>query len=213
LDRNIIFDLDGTLSDPKVRLYSLFVELTPDNKFSFAAYWEIKRNKIDQACLLERYFDYSKEEIAQFRRQWLAKIEERERLKLDTPLPGAGTVLKTLSKDNQLYVVSNRQSRESAIEQIEDYGWGGYITRTLVTLQKTSKANLIQESLTISKDDIIIGDTGEDILTGKKLGITTIAVTSGMLNRRALLEYNPDQIIDSVKEIANNYDVRKIVRS
>ena len=202
MDRNIIFDLDGTLSDPKTRLYSLFIELAPDNNISFEEYWEIKRNKIDQACLLERYFDYSKEEIAQFRQQWLSNIEEKERLKQDTPLPGAGTVLKTLSKDNQLYVVTNRQNRELAIEQIEDYGWDGYITMTLVTLQKTSKENLIKESLVISKDDIIIGDTGEDILTGKRLGMTTIAVTSGMLNRRTLLEYNPDQIINHLKELS-----------
>ena len=206
-DRNIFFDLDGTLIDVKVRLYNLFIELAPQNQFSLDEYWEIKRNRIDQAGLLTKYFGYSESQIVEFKKLWLSKIEDRERLMLDVPFPKTGPLLRKLSKKNCLYIVTNRQNKDLAIEQVNSYGWVVCIKEILVTMQKTSKLFLINENVKTTKDDVFIGDTGEDILTGKKLGAKTIAVASGFLNKNVLAEYNPDLIVNNVEELYVNRPV------
>ena len=206
-DRNIFFDLDGTLIDVKVRLYNLFIELAPQNQFSLDEYWEIKRNRIDQAGLLTKYFGYSESQIVEFKKLWLSKIEDRERLMLDVPFPKTGPLLRKLSKKNCLYIVTNRQNKDLAIEQVNSYGWVVCIKEILVTMQKTSKLFLINENVKTTKDDVFIGDTGEDILTGKKLGAKTIAVASGFLNKNVLADYNPDLIVNNVEELYVNRPV------
>lgn len=200
-NKNIFFDLDGTLIDVKVRLYNLFVELAPQNQFSLDKYWEIKRNRVDQANLLSKYFGYSESQIVEFKKMWLSKIEDKERLMLDIPFPKSGLLLRKLSKNNCLYIVTNRQHKDLAIEQVNSYGWTVYIKEILVTMQKTSKLFLIKENVKTTKDDVFIGDTGEDMLTGQKLGAKTIGVASGFLNKNILSEYNPNLIVDNIEEI------------
>lgn len=200
-NRNIFFDLDGTLIDVKTRLYKLFAELAPQNQLSLDEYWEIKRGRIDQVNLLRNYLRYSEEQIAAFKSLWLSKIEEKDRLAQDVPFLKSGMLLKDLSIDNYLYIVTNRQNRRLAIEQINGYGWAGYVKEVLVTEQTTSKFSLIKERVKTNKEDALVGDTGEDVLTGKKLGVKTIAVASGFLSKKILLEYNPDLIVNSIEDI------------
>ena len=206
MNRNIFFDLDGTLSDPRVRLYDLFVDLVPECKFSFDEYWEIKRNGIDQVKLLSQYFNYSEEQIVRFRKLWLSKIEDKERLKQDVPFPKSRALLEKLSKYNYVFIVTERQKRDLVFWQIRNYGWNEYLKNVLVTRQRTSKFTIISGNVCVTKHDTIVGDTGEDILTGKKLGIRTVGVTSGLLNRRILSEYSPDLIISSADAILEQDD-------
>jgi phosphoglycolate phosphatase len=201
MNKNIFFDLDGTLIDPRIRLYNLFVELVPECKFSFDEYWEIKRNGINQAKLLNKYFNYSEEQVIQFRKLWLSKIEDKERLKQDVPFSKSRVLLEKLSKDNDVFIVTERQKKDLVFWQIRNYGWNEYLKKILATMQKTSKFTIISENVSVTKHDIIVGDTGEDILTGKKLGIRTIGVTSGLLNKKILSEYDPDLIISNADAI------------
>jgi phosphoglycolate phosphatase len=201
MDKNIFFDLDGTLIDPRIRLYNLFVELVPECKFSFDEYWEIKRNGINQAKLLNKYFSYSEEQIIQFRKLWISKIEDKERLKQDVPFSKSRVLLEKLSKDNDVFIVTERQKKDLVFWQIRNYGWNEYLKEILVTMQKTSKFTLISENVCVTKHDVIVGDTGEDILTGKKLGIRTIGVTSGLLDKKVLSEYDPDLILSNAGAI------------
>lgn len=47
---------------------------------------------------------------------------------------------------------------------------------------------------------IVIGDTPRDILCAQSAGMWVVAVTTGSFNRDELAEYNPDLIIDSLKD-------------
>ena len=42
----IFFDLDGTLINSKMRLYSLFQELVSASNLSFDEYWNLKKKKL-----------------------------------------------------------------------------------------------------------------------------------------------------------------------
>ena len=94
----IFFDLDGTLINSEHRIYNLFVELCPECKMSYEAYWKIKRQRITQKDFLKKYFDYTDDMCAQFHQKWLQKIEEPERLREDFLVEGIECVLKDFSK-------------------------------------------------------------------------------------------------------------------
>jgi phosphoglycolate phosphatase len=197
----IFFDLDGTLLDSKRRLYSLFQDLVPASALSFEAYWEIKKNKKNHGEILKHQFSYLDEEIAVFEKTWLEKIELPEWLLWDKPFEGVTEYLTALREKHLLYLVTARQSRERALVQLGSYGWLDMFEQIFVTQQKTDKYDLIKTSVETTRTDWLIGDTGKDIQTGKKLGVKTVAVLSGFMNRERLMEYEPDLIVSGVLDL------------
>lgn len=200
---NIFFDLDGTLIDSKKRLYSLFCEICHKNKFSHDEYWEIKRKGMNQWQLLKDFFNYDDEEIINFRKIWLTKIEEEERLNQDEKINNIEEILAKLVKCANLYIVTNRQNTILAVNEIRLLGLGKFFQKIFVTNQKISKSDMLKSKLKISKSDILIGDTGEDMVAATELGIKSVAVTWGHLNEQVLKKYKPDIIIDHPLKLGN----------
>lgn len=198
---NIFFDLDGTIINSQKRIYNLFCELCTKNHFSYNEYWQIKRNRINQKDFLKKYFNYSDEKAAEFKKIWLNKIEEEKRLKTDVILEGMEELLKKLSLKYDLYIVTNRQSKKITKKQIENLNINKFFKKIFVTEQKKIKKDIIDIPLNIN--DIFIGDTGEDIQTAKELGIKSIAISWGILNKEILEEYAPDVICEEVSELEN----------
>lgn len=199
--RNLFLDFDGTLIDPRRRLYNLFQELTPQSQLTFDQYWEIKRRRVNQQAMLGGMFGFDDCAIAEFKVEWLRRVEEPERLALDRPFPGVGAFLERMSASNEIYLVTARQNPDRARQQVENFGWRRYFTDLLVTRQSESKAEIVRRHVTVSPADLLVGDTGEDIKAGKALGVQTAAVLTGFLNREILEEYAADRIFESVTEI------------
>jgi phosphoglycolate phosphatase len=198
---NIFFDLDGTLVDARNRLYLLFQHLVTGSKFSFDEYWNLKRDKISHKEILQNQFSYSSEEIRNFERTWLQKIETTEWLACDQPFPGVTEFLIKLKEEHTIFVVTARQFEVVAKQQLAGYGWSEIFERVLVTGQRQEKYSLIDDAVKTSDVDWFVGDTGKDIQTGKKLGMKTAAVLSGFMNRERLVEYSPDIIVGSILEL------------
>lgn len=195
----VFFDLDGTLLDSKQRLYQLFQFLVPQSTFTFETYWLLKQDKVSHREILAKYFDYTDDTILKFTAEWMVLIESSEWLNHDKLFNGVKPFLDTLKEKNELYVVTARQFEDKTINQIENLGLNNIFTDVLVTLQKNEKSDLIKKHSTISSSDWIVGDTGKDVLTGKKLGINTAAVLSGFLSKKHLLTYSPDIVVDNVE--------------
>lgn len=198
---NIFFDLDGTLIDSRKRLYRLFQHLVSESTISYGEYWHYKRNRISAKEILINRFNYSENEFKVFREEWMCKIELPEWLALDTPFVGVFEYLNELKISHRLYIVTARQSEFNALAQIDQYGWRPIFEKVLVTGQKLEKYDLIVKTANVEKHDWFIGDTGDDIQTGKRLGIHTAAVLSGFMNKQCLLEYQPDLIVDDVLKL------------
>lgn len=198
---NIFFDLDGTLIDSKERLFSLFQYLVPESTFTFEEYWKLKKKGIGHKQILLNHFNYTSERISAFEERWMAKIELEEWINLDQPFERITDYLIALGKNHKLFVVTARQSKEIVMRQIEQYGWRNIFEKILVTCQKTEKHDLISRHVSVTCDDWFIGDTGNDIRTGKELGINTVAVLTGFLSKEKLLEYTPDFIIERVTDL------------
>ncbi len=205
----VFFDLDGTLLDSSRRLYTLFMELAPESFFSYEEYWDIKRKKTNQQDLLKKYFNYTNDRVLSFKETWHKRVEDPTLLEMDTPFEGVPAFLERIFHKKKLYVVTARQHPERVETQLDKFGWKPYFVDILVTQQKQSKADLIREHLSPESDDILVGDTGDDILCGKELGVRTVAVCSGNLNADSLKEYKPEQILDSVVQMEPDFDSQK----
>jgi len=194
---NIIFDLDGTVINSKIRLYKLFQELTEENvSLAYEEYWEYKKNKISHEEILKNNFGYSNSQIIKFTDKWMKLIESPRFLKYDTFFPGIHKKLKLLGKSSDLYLCTARQSRENTIMQLKELKLLSFFRGVLITEHATSKEKLIRLNIdNISNSDWFVGDTGDDINTGKSLNINTCAVTSGFLKEEILIKYGPDILI------------------
>ena len=199
---NIFFDLDGTLLDSSDRLYDLFCDLIPQNNITKSEYWNLKRNKINHKNILLNEFNYSEEEFINFEQTWLAKIETEKYLLKDKLKINTDKILKNLSKNNNLFIVSARQSKINAINELKRLNIINFFKEIFITENKYTKEELIKNFYNIDKN-IFIGDTGYDILTGKNLNMLTIAICDGFLSKEKLIEYKPDYLIDTINKIEN----------
>ncbi|MFQ6618500.1 MAG: HAD family hydrolase [Fidelibacterota bacterium] len=57
---------------------------------------------------------------------------------------------------------------------------------------------------------VIVGDSGNDILAGKRAGTITCAVTYGLRSKSALLEFSPDYLIDRIQELKDLFNPRSV---
>lgn len=200
--RNLFLDYDGTLIDSEKRQYGLFIELTGNANLSFQDYWEDKRNGLNQEAMLSKHCKYSPDEKKQFKKCWHDSIENPERLVQDFLFEGVYDFLDEQSRNCNLYLVTARHHGQNLHEQMEQLRIKNFFNKILNTAQKTSKALKVKECLIPNASDIFVGDTGEDILAGRDLGIQSIGVTSGMCSRKMLESYHPDHIYKSITELS-----------
>lgn len=201
---NIVFDLDGTLIDSKLRLYRLFQHLAPDSSFSYEQYWGFKQKRTSNETILSSELGYGQDQIARFVVQWMALIESPQYLGLDSNFIGIHTTLEALQKQADLYVCTARQFRHPALVQLTNLDLSQYFKRVLVTEQRHSKESLIATHVAgLSASDWLLGDTGNDIQVGKFLNMKTCAVLTGFLSKEILQVYEPDLILESVNEFSN----------
>ena len=195
----IIFDLDGTLICAKKRLHELFLHLLKDEYINYDRYWSLKFSGNNNTDILRNHFDYSEAKIDMFLISWMNKIESDYYLDMDVIIAGAKKTLEKYREDNELYICTARQSVSQAHKQLRNLGLFDFFKEVLVTEHKASKEEIIKRSgIVFLKDDWIVGDTGHDIITGKKIGVNTCAVLSGFMSKRSLGNYSPDLVIENV---------------
>ena len=199
----IFFDLDGTLINSQPRLYRLFCDMCPENNFTYEQYCDIKRQRVTQAEMLKKYFQYEDAEIETFHVQWLNRVEDPDKMLQDAPFDGITPLLERLSSRHTLYIVTNRQSRAKTLEQIKLCGWEKFFSEVLVTEQKQSKVTLAQKVLLSAGNALWVGDTGEDMRAAQTLKIPVIAVAWGVIHPDLLSGYKPDFLVDTVDDLEN----------
>jgi phosphoglycolate phosphatase len=196
---NIFFDLDGTLIDSKLRLYSLFQKLVPESILTYDEYWKYKMNKISHYVILKQFFKFEETDIKIFETKWMQLIEDDYWLSFDKPFEGITEHLSSLNNSGfNLYLVTARQKKDKVVSQINSFGWTHFFKKILVTEQKYKKSDLIKPNLENSNYNWMVGDTGMDIIEGKRLNMQTVAVLTGFLSEKILNEYNPDKLVSSV---------------
>lgn len=196
---NIFFDLDGTLVDASERLYCLFCDLIPECTFTKEEYWDLKRNKINHQKILEKYFPQYN--FSEFNFKWLSLIEDTKYLKLDQLYDFTIDLLESLTED--LYLITARQSKENLLKELESLNIKKYFNEIYVTENKLTKEDMFR-NMKLDRNCILVTDTGKDIMMAQNANIKTIGVTWGFMNKKKLIEYKPNYLIDrqsKLKEI------------
>ena len=206
MSRVAYIDFDGTLSDCTQRIYKLFVELAADKNLSYEQYWNLRRQGNRQGSMLTKLYGYDKEKTAEFKKKWLEQIEQTRWLNEDKPIKGAAELLQYLAENSwNRVLLTNRQSEQHLMQQLQTYGWQAEFEKVLVTKQRCSKLQLLKnfekESDLIPKEMIYIGDSIEDIRTAQEQRIPVIAVRSNLERWDEILQYQPDYSVQTLGEI------------
>lgn len=148
--------------------------------------------------ILERYF--SQYSFDEFNSKWLSLIEQPEYLALDCLYADTVEVLEKLSAENELYLLTARQSKENLFAELERLGIKKYFKHVLVTENKCSKEELLKQ-IPYSPQDYFISDMGKGISLGNAAGLRTVAVTHGFMSGEWLAEYNPWRIVGNQSDL------------
>lgn len=206
----IFFDLDGVLLDVSERYFRVYCDIMKTfgrQTVDKTTYWDLKRDQQPLSLLLAIGGNRHISEEA-YRAQWLHNIELPEYLEYDTVIPGALEQLKRLQQYRRLILVTMRQRRDYLEEQLDRLCLSSFFVALLsAALTRAegweTRRHLISESGLLSEDALIVGDTEIDIRTGKSLGLTTVAVLSGIRNRKRLAHEHPDLIVEDINALSS----------
>lgn len=220
INKKVIFiDLDGTILDVSKRIYKVYKDILkkynkkilPKNK-----YLKLKRKKVPIETILKK--TKAEDITIKFKEEWGKEIEKPNYLKLDRMSSSRKKILFNLKNNWKLVLVTLREHPKELFNQLSDKKIDKVFNEVLVSLEKDQKSKWKIKYELIKKynkfdeaSSIIIGDTETDILTGKNLGIKTIAVfgEGGMRNKLFLKKYEPDILIKDISYIKKISKKRK----
>jgi phosphoglycolate phosphatase-like HAD superfamily hydrolase len=189
----LYLDLDGTLIDVRRRhhaAYTAAARAVGVEPLAERAAWTRRRAGASAADLVDPALR------ERFRRDWLARIEAPDLLRMDAPLPGAIAALAELRESHGLVLVTLRHDRDALERQLGWLGLSEYLSSMQTpTTQAPTKAALIRAAGPAA-DGIVVGDTEADVEAARELGLTSVCVVTGLRSRRFLQELEPDYVLE-----------------
>ena len=219
----VIFDLDGTLLDSTGLMQNIPLELEKIYKVSIddATAREIE-NKIlntlkgrsNRFMIIRLIFYVAKK----YKVPWYLRLRYlkdagkiyKKLIKKVPIFPGVRDTLEFLINKGFLIAINTTSSESEVKDRFEermellDLFNGLVITRTDIQKLKPNPESIqiISAKMGIPiKNLVMVGDMDADILAGKNSGCTTVGVLCGYATKDMMLEYNPDFIIESVREL------------
>ena len=205
----ILFDLDGTLTDPGIGI---------TNSVAHAlAHWNIEVS--DRAELYKfigpplsdsfmRYYGFSEEDaihaIAVYREYFSVKgLYENE------VYPGIPELLESLKAQSKTVVLATSKPEKFAVEILRHFGLYNYfdiIAGASMDESRNKKADVIAYAISQMKNPdlsrmIMIGDREHDILGAKQIGIDSIGVLYGYGDRAEHEKAGATYIAEKVEDI------------
>ena len=206
--KNILFDLDGTLTDPKEGivnsiLYALqklgihenFINeldsfIGPPLRESFLKRYDLTDEQADNAMLY-------------YREYFSVKGIYENRI-----YPGVKELLKSLCNQNYRLFVATSKPTVFAVEVLRHFKIDSYFDEIIgsnLDNSRTDKTEIISHIFSAyglqASDSVMIGDRKHDIIGAKNNSMKTIGVTYGYGSLEELLAFQPDFIVNNCKEI------------
>lgn len=207
--RTFYFDLDGTILEVKERLYSLYVDIVSElggKTLAKGVYWQAKRGQMPEEIIAQKSNIGDVPRYISLRQE---RIELPEYLEYDKLIPQALESLAQLKQTNRIALVTLRKSKDNLYEQLHRLALELLFDRVLVGNEGEEhgwqlKAKMISgENGFEPRGSVIVGDTETEILAGKFLNISTVAVLSGMRTKNKLAVHQPDYIIKDISQLSN----------
>jgi phosphoglycolate phosphatase len=207
----LFFDLDGPLLDVSgryVALHHALLESAGIRGMEAGRYWQCKRAVWSEEDILEELG--AADQAGDYIRQRMELIETEAYLVHDRPWPWTISVLTSLVERHPLVVVTARARRTALLEQLKRFDLLRLFQQILSTPAGANvgeqKAGLIREFLDGNGQPAaghwMIGDTEADIDAGKRLGLRTVAVLSGIRDQEHLRKAAPDHLLSDIRDLS-----------
>lgn len=199
-------DFDGTIVSNKKRLYRFFQDCLPINykdALSEDEFWSLKRLKINEFIWMNETFGLSLDIESCIKRK-KNEVENEYYLGFDELFEYSKTSLMNLKNKYILYLISRRSKEKSLKEELIRLGIMDFFEDVLVIAHNDkSKSSVIKGYCDVLENDIVVGDTEDDIECGRDLNILTYFVLSGIRDRWILKKYLNKKIlcVNSIKDI------------
>jgi len=207
--QNILFDLDGTLTDPGIGITNSVIYAL--KKYNIEVSDRSELYKFIGPPLLDsfmRFYGFTEEEarraIDYYREYFSVKGLFENAVYEDIP-----ALLKDLKDKGKTLIVATSKPQvfaEQILEHFKIDKYFSFIGGSTLEETRTQKAEVIEyvlETMNISdfSKTVMIGDREHDVIGAKKVGIKSIGVLYGYGSRDELEKAGADYIVRSVREI------------
>jgi len=207
----ILFDLDGTLTDPKEGI-------TRSVAYALESLG-INVSDLDELCKFigpplresfEQYYGLSQSDSALAVRKYRERFADRG-LYENAPYSGMKELLERLKSLGKTLIVATSKPRPFAVQILEHFGLDSYfdfVSGSEFDGTRGNKAEVIAhalESCGISDRSsvIMVGDRSFDVIGAKENGLACIGVLYGYGGRAELESAGADYIVETVSELQN----------
>ena len=207
----ILFDLDGTLTDPgegitnsvayALKKYDIEVSdrselykfIGPPLKDSFMRYYSFSEEKAEQA--IAYYREYFRD-IGIFENRVYEGVED---------------MLKALCDEEKTIVLATSKPEEFAVRILEHFDLKKYfnvVAGASMDSSRSKKGDVIAYAISLCEDfckdtAVMIGDREHDVIGAKENGLKSIGVLYGYGNRAEMEAAGADFIVESIEELRN----------
>jgi phosphoglycolate phosphatase len=191
--------LDGTLIINQKRFESILLDITKLKQSDIKDFIGYKKLGLSNIHILSQYYGYDTYALEIFKNKWLEKIEEKQFLMKDSLMQRTREWLENVPKNSELILCTARRSRDNLFWQLNYLEIAGLFERVVVTYGNPMKHSFISElGLQMNDRSWFIGDSVEDIKSGKMLGIKTCAVLTGYTPLHEFEKCSPDLILNDI---------------
>ncbi len=200
----LLFDLDGTLSDPSEGIWRCF-----NHSLSHYGYPTLRRDEIDSCIgppLDESFARLTGERDVSQLHDMVATYRERysdagyaENVLYD----GVTETLQALSERSVPMAVCTSKRRDFALRILQRFGLDGYfafVDGGDVGIQKWQQIQALRQEGTVSDKTLMIGDRDVDLEAASRNGLVGGAVLWGFGSREELRGGRPDYWFDAPRE-------------
>lgn len=181
--RKCFLDFDGTVVNNQKRLFQFFRE-NIDPKFrdvlDIQEFWTLKRCAVHELDWINRTFktDYS---LQAWNEKKAAEIENAHYLSFEEIFDFSVETLNRLRSKYYLVLVTRRENKEGLFEELKRFGIRELFDEIIVLNHNgVTKSEVIRQRFTVNADDLFVGDTEDDLISGNELGCSVYFVLSGI---------------------------------
>ena len=206
----ILFDLDGTLTDPSMEMISSAIYAL--KKCGIESPDRDKLAKFLTEPLLEcfeQHFGMTQEQANEaFNHYW--QYYASQGIARNKPFDGVPQLLDELAGHGKTMCVATARQTDNAVQVLQATGLDRYFKHILGASddmsRRTKKMIIFDLLATVGEHDpekvVMVGDRTADILGAQANGIDAIGVTWGQDSHEDIKATNPTHIVHSVKEMA-----------
>lgn len=206
--KNVIFDLDGTLSDSKegiinsLKYSSEKMGIKPPSEEKLISFIGIPLQEV-----FSTFFSFYNADLEQAVKYFREYYKEKGIFE-NTLFQGADHLIRDLSENSSLFIATSKLEK-FAIVVLQHFGLFSYFKGICgadaegINAEKSILLKKTMNTFHIDKgsSSVMIGDTIMDIDAAKKCGIHSIGVTYGYGNEQKITELKPDFVADSIEKL------------